>query len=83
MTPQGGSVNLTVDVWWINSSAGDPNRKVYGKFARQDIPRNILIGKDGAILFQSVGFEESESRKMVQGIEKALRGAGSSSRKGC
>jgi peroxiredoxin len=53
--------------------AGDPNREVYGKFASQYIPRNVLIGKDGTILFQSVGFEEGDFQKMIQTIEKALR----------
>jgi peroxiredoxin len=52
--------------------AGDAKREVYGRYATQYIPRNILIGKDGKILFQSVGFEQSEFQKMVQTIERAL-----------
>ncbi len=52
--------------------AGDPKREVYGKYASAYIPRNILVGKDGKILFQSVGYEEAEFQKMVQAIEKAL-----------
>jgi peroxiredoxin len=52
--------------------ASDPKREVYGKYATAYIPRNILIGKDSKILFQSVGFEEAEFRKLVESIEKAL-----------
>jgi peroxiredoxin len=52
--------------------AGDPKREDYSKYASAYIPRNVLIGNDGRILFQSVGFETGEFDKMVQAIEKAL-----------
>src|SRR5262245_19495644 len=37
--------------------AGDPKRKNYSRYATQYIPRNYVIGADGKILFQSVGFD--------------------------
>lgn len=52
--------------------AGDPKREVYGKFASQYIPRNVLIGKDGKILFQSVGFDKPEFERLIRAIESAL-----------
>ena len=38
----------------------DPNRKVYSLFATQSIPRNYIIGKDGRILYQSIGYTPEE-----------------------
>jgi peroxiredoxin len=52
--------------------AGDPKRAAYGEYASAYIPRTILVGKDGKILFQSVGFEEPEFRKLIEAVEKAL-----------
>lgn len=52
--------------------AGDPKRDVYGKYATAYIPRNILVGKDGKIIFQSVGFEAAEFQELIKAIEKAL-----------
>src|SRR5437899_2004601 len=43
--------------------AGDPKRKIYSRYAAQYIPRNYVIGADGKILFQSVGFDEKEFKK--------------------
>jgi|SRR5579872_501857 len=50
--------------------AADPRREVYGKFATQFIPRCVLIGKDGRIKFQSVGYTEEDFAALV----KAARG---------
>lgn len=38
--------------------AADPKREIFSKFATQSIPRCIVIGKDGHIKFQSIGYEE-------------------------
>jgi peroxiredoxin len=51
----------------------DPNRQIYGKFASQFIPRNVLVGKDGRILFQSVGYTREEFLDLQEHIRKALR----------
>jgi len=51
----------------------DPERKIFEKFAGQNIPRNFLIGKDGKILFSSVGFNENDFGKLKKEIDRALK----------
>ena len=55
--------------------AADPQRQVYSKFARQYIPRNVVIGPDGKVIFHSIGFNEYEFARMRQMIESALAAA--------
>ena len=45
--------------------APDPERKMYSKFATKWIPRNYVIGPDGTILMQEIGFSEEEFKKML------------------
>ena len=52
--------------------AADPKREVYDKYARQYIPRNFVIGVDGKIAFQSVGFDQEEFAQMIKVIESEL-----------
>src|SRR5882762_6421300 len=52
--------------------AGDPKRKIYGRFATQYIPRNYVIGADGKIVFQSVGYDEAQFGRMIEVIGKEL-----------
>lgn len=52
--------------------AGDPKRDVYAKYATQYIPRSYVIGRDGKILFQTVGYKEEEFAQLVNTIEKEL-----------
>ena len=54
------------------SVAGDPMRVIYAKYAKQYIPRTYVIGADGRIVFQSVGYESAEFAKMVEVIQKEL-----------
>ena len=44
--------------------APDPERKIYGLYATQFIPRNVIIGKDGRIIFQSMGYTPEEFKKI-------------------
>jgi len=53
--------------------AADPKREAYGLFAKQYIPRNYVIDREGKIIFQSVGFAEPEFKEMTATIEKALQ----------
>jgi peroxiredoxin len=48
--------------------APDPKREIYKLYASQTIPRNVIVGKDGKIIFQSIGYTEEEFVK----IEKIL-----------
>jgi thiol-disulfide isomerase/thioredoxin len=54
------------------SFAADPKREIYGKFATQFIPRCILIGKDGHIKFQSMGFSEAEFPALLKAVNDEL-----------
>ena len=51
----------------------DPQREIYAKFARQYIPRNILVDKNGWIVYQSRGYEEEEFAGMIALIDQTLR----------
>jgi peroxiredoxin len=53
--------------------APDPDRGIYGKFAARNIPRNILIGKDGTILYQSLGYSPEEFKALVDRVAEALK----------
>lgn len=55
--------------------APDPDRTVYQRYAEAFIPRNYVIGRDGAILFQGEGYEPSEFQAMVEVIAGALGSA--------
>ena len=52
--------------------APDPNREIYGQFADAYIPRNFVIGKDGKVLFQCVGFDKEDFAKMIEIIKEEL-----------
>lgn len=56
--------------------AGDPDRSVYSKYASRYIPRNVVIGPDGTVLFESQGFERDEFDTMIAVIERALESIG-------
>lgn len=51
----------------------DPGRKVYSLFADQTIPRAYLFGKDGKLVYSSVGYSKDEFRKLMDAIENALK----------
>ena len=53
--------------------AADPDRSIYRKFADAYIPRNFVIGKDGKVLFQCVGFEQKDFDKMIEIIKEELK----------
>jgi len=48
--------------------APDPLRKIFSLYASQNIPRNVIVDKNGKIMFQSTGFTKEEFSK----IEKLL-----------
>jgi peroxiredoxin len=51
----------------------DPKQEVYKKYASNYIPRNFVVGKDGKVIYVSVGFEPAEFESMIKTIEAALR----------
>lgn len=52
--------------------AYDPHRSVYARFADAGIPRSYVVGRDGRIVFQSVGYGPGDIGKLDEAIEKAL-----------
>jgi len=57
--------------------AADPRNAFYSKYATQGIPRTYLIGADGRILFQSVGYSPDDLARIrvLVGRELARTGA--------
>jgi peroxiredoxin len=53
--------------------AADPERKVYKQFASAGIPRCYLIGRDGKILFQTLGLVPKEFDDMLRLIDQQLK----------
>ena len=52
--------------------AGDPGRGVYKHYATSFIPRTLVIGPDGTIIFQSFGFEAKDFDAMTATIARAV-----------
>jgi peroxiredoxin len=52
--------------------ACDTDRSVYALYAERFIPRTVVVGPDGTILFQSSGFDEAEFAHMVELIRNQL-----------
>jgi len=50
----------------------DADRSIFSKFAKQSIPRNILIDQNGKIIYQSMGYEEKEFKELVKIIQEKL-----------
>ena len=50
----------------------DPGRKIYSLFAEKYIPRNIILDRDGNIIYQATGFDDEEFAKLKETIETEL-----------
>lgn len=53
--------------------APDPDRRIFNLYATQNIPRNIIIGKNGNILSQSMGYSEEEFKKLETLLAQELK----------
>ena len=51
----------------------DPTQEIFKKYASNYIPRNFVVGKDGKVIYVSVGFEPAEFESMIKTIEAALK----------
>lgn len=51
----------------------DLERKVFSKFADTSIPRNVLLDKDGQIIYQSIGYEAQEFDRLIELIASQLQ----------
>lgn len=52
--------------------AADPLREAYKLFGNGGIPRSYLVGPDGSILFQSVGYDDAEFDRMKNILKAEL-----------
>lgn len=53
--------------------APDPEHKIYGKFFKQYIPRNILVNKEGKIIYQKQGYREADTKNLKALIDKETK----------
>ncbi|HNW57605.1 MAG TPA: TlpA disulfide reductase family protein [Bacteroidales bacterium] len=53
--------------------AADSDRKIYKLYASQTIPRNYIIGKDGRIIYQGIGYTEEEFKEIEAIISEKLK----------
>ena len=51
----------------------DPERKIFNKFAKANIPRLYLVDRTGKIVFQSMGYDKKQFENMVKLLEKELQ----------
>ena len=51
----------------------DPDKKIYSLFAKQYIPRNVIINREGKIIFEATGFDDEKFAKMKSILEKELK----------
>lgn len=52
--------------------APDTGRVIYGKFAEKYIPRNVVVNKEGTIVYQNTGYTEEEFQNMMAVIEEEM-----------
>ena len=50
----------------------DPDSEIYHQFANDYIPQCVLIGKDGAIKYQTVGFVPEEYARLLKAVENEI-----------
>ncbi len=51
----------------------DEGRKVYSLFAKQTIPRNYIIDRNGKVIFAESGFSEDSFKKIIDILEQQLQ----------
>ena len=51
----------------------DAERDIFSKYAKQNIPRNFIIDKDGKVAVASIGFKEDEFNKIIEKVHKLLK----------
>jgi peroxiredoxin len=51
----------------------DPKREIFSKYAKQNIPRNFIIDKEGKIAVVSIGFNKDEFKKIILKVDELLK----------
>lgn len=50
----------------------DLKRNVFGLFAEQGIPRNVILDTKGHVVYQSIGYEEKEFNELIALLDNLL-----------
>jgi peroxiredoxin len=53
--------------------APDPERAIFKQYASQNIPRNVIVGRDGRIIFQNIGFTKEDFSQLETILAKNLK----------
>jgi len=51
----------------------DKSRDIFNAFAKSQIPRTYLIGKDGKVIYTTIGFKEEDIELLIKKIQTALK----------
>lgn len=51
----------------------DPGRKIYSLFAEKYIPRNVVLDREGKIIYEATGFDDEEFTKLKETISNELK----------
>jgi len=50
----------------------DPEREIFSKYAKQNIPRNFVIDKKGNVVVASTGYNEEDFNKIISKVRTLL-----------
>ena len=50
----------------------DPDQKIFRRYAKNYIPRNFLIDRDGKIVFVGIGYDNKEFEVLLKTIDKTI-----------
>lgn len=53
--------------------APDPGKEIYSKFFKQYIPRNVLVNREGKIIYQKQGYRKDDAKKLIELIEQETK----------
>ena len=51
----------------------DTNQSIYRKYASNYIPRSIVVGRDGVVVYVGVGYDEEIAKEIETAITEALK----------
>jgi peroxiredoxin len=51
----------------------DPTKKIYDQYAKEFIPRNFVIDRDGKVAYTTLGYSKEELAELVGKIEELLK----------
>jgi len=58
---------------FIMPFAADPERKIYSLYAKETIPRNVIIDRAGNVAYQSIGYTPEEFALLEKKLSELLQ----------